>query len=325
MKKLIIQIPCLNEEKHIGSALAALPRTVPGFDRVEWLVIDDGSSDNTVAAARAAGADHVLRLFPHQGLARAFIAGLDRALALGADVIVNTDADNQYCADDIPRLTLPVLEGRADMVIGERPIETIGHFSAAKKRLQRVGSWVVRAASGTRVPDAPSGFRAMSANAARRLNVFSDYTYTLETIIQAGHKNMGVLSVPIRTNAFVRPSRLMKSTPRYIWRSLFTIVRIFVVYRPFQSFMAVGGVLFGAGLLIGTRFLYFFLTGAGGGKVQSLILASILLGIGFQTMLVAFMADLLAVNRRLMEDVQCRLRRGIASSYSPAGKEEPHA
>ena len=325
MKKLIIQIPCLNEEEHIGSALAALPRAVPGFDQVEWLVIDDGSSDNTAAAARAAGADHVLRLSPHQGLARAFTAGLDRALDLGADLIVNTDADNQYCADDIPRLTAPVLEGRADMVVGARPIETIGHFSAAKKRLQRMGSWVVRAASGTQIPDAPSGFRALSADAARRLNVFSEYTYTLETIIQAGHKNMSVLSVPIRTNAFVRPSRLMKSTPRYIWRSLLTIVRIFVVYRPFQFFMTVGGVLFGMGLLIGARFLYFFLTGGGGGKVQSLILASILLGMGFQNMLMAFMADLLAVNRRLMEDVQYRIKCMAVSRRAPEGKEEADA
>ncbi|HNR94045.1 MAG TPA: glycosyltransferase family 2 protein [Kiritimatiellia bacterium] len=322
MKKLIIQIPCLNEEEHIGHTLASLPRAVPGFDQVELLVIDDGSSDNTVAVARAAGADHVVSLSSHQGLARAFIAGLDRAVELGADVIVNTDADNQYCADDIPQLTLPVLEGRADMVVGERPIESIGHFSAAKKRLQRLGSWVVRAASGTQIPDAPSGFRALSADAARRLNIFSNYTYTLETIIQTGHKNMSVLSVPVRTNAFVRPSRLMKSTLRYVWHSLITIVRIFVVYRPFRFFMTVGGVLFGIGLLIGIRFLYYFMIGGGEGKVQSLILASILLGIGFQNMLVAFMADLLSVNRRLIEDVQYRLRCGEVYPRASGEKEK---
>jgi glycosyltransferase involved in cell wall biosynthesis len=305
--KLIIQIPCYNEAGTLAIALAALPREVPGFDSVEWLIIDDGSTDDTVAVARANGVDHVVRHTGNQGLARGFMTGLDTCLRLGADVIVNTDADNQYNADDIPALTKPILEHRADIVVGARPIETIEHFSPVKKMLQKLGSWVVRVASKTDIPDAPSGFRAMSRAAAQRLMVFNDYTYTLETIIQAGQKNMAITSVPIRVNDDLRPSRLVKSIPSYIKRSIVTIIRIFIIYRPFRFFGTIGAVLFGAGLLIGLRFLWKYLGGEGEGHVQSLILAALLVGMGFQTLLIAVVADLLAANRKLLEDVRFKV------------------
>jgi glycosyltransferase involved in cell wall biosynthesis len=307
--KLIIQIPCYNEAATLAVALKALPRHVEGFDRVEWLIINDGSTDNSVEVAKANGADHVVSFAKNQGLARVFMAGLDACIKLGADVIVNTDADNQYDARDLPLLVKPILDNKADLVIGSRPISEIKHFPLIKKQLQKLGSWVVRRASKTDIPDAPSGFRAMSREAAMRLNVFNDYTYTLETIIQAGQKNMAVMSVPVRVNEDLRPSRLVKSLSSYLRKSITTIVRIFVVYKPFRFFATIGAVLFSAGFAIGLRFLYYYLRDGGAGHVQSLIFASILLGIGFQTMLVAFLADLLAVNRRLMEDVQFRLRK----------------
>lgn len=306
--KLIIQIPCLNEAGTLAIALKDLPRQVPGFDAVEWLIIDDGSIDDTVRVARENGVDHVVRHTRNQGLARGFMTGLDACLRLGADVIVNTDADNQYNAQDIPALTAPVVAGVADIVVGARPIETIEHFSPIKKMLQKLGSWVVRVASKTDIPDAPSGFRAMSRSAAQRLMVFNDYTYTLETIIQAGQKNMAITSVPIRVNGDLRPSRLVKSIPSYIKRSIVTIIRIFVIYQPFTFFGTLGLVLFGAGFLIGIRFLWKYMGGEGEGHVQSLILAGVLLGMGFQTFLVAFLADLLAANRKLMEDVRFELK-----------------
>jgi glycosyltransferase involved in cell wall biosynthesis len=307
--KLIIQIPCLNEAGTLAIALRELPRAVSGFDAVEWLIIDDGSSDDTVQVARACGVDHVVSHTCNQGLARAFMTGIDACLRLGADVIVNTDADNQYNANDIPALTAPVVAGQADIVVGARPIAAIEHFSPIKKALQKLGSWVVRVASKTDVPDAPSGFRAMSRAAAQQLVVFNDYTYTLETIIQAGQKNMAITSVPIRVNGDLRPSRLVKSIPSYIRRSIVTIVRIFAVYRPFRFFAAIGLVLFSVGLAIGLRFVWQYLHGEGSGHVQSLILASALLVMGFQTFLVAFLADLLAANRKLLEDVRFRMRR----------------
>lgn len=306
--KLIIQIPCLNEAGTLAIALKDLPRQVQGFDTVEWLIIDDGSTDDTVRVARENGVDHVVRHTRNQGLARGFMTGLDACLRLGADVIVNTDADNQYNAQDIPILTAPVLAGVADIVVGARPIETIEHFSPIKKMLQKLGSWVVRVASKTDIPDAPSGFRAMSRSAAQRLMVFNDYTYTLETIIQAGQKNMAITSVPIRVNGDLRPSRLVKSIPSYIKRSIITIVRIFVIYQPFRFFGALGGGVFGIGFLIGLRFLLKYINGEGEGHVQSLILAGALLSMGFQTILVAFLADLLAANRKLMEEVRVDLR-----------------
>lgn len=308
--KLIIQIPCFNEEKTLPVTLRELPRSLEGFDSVEWLIIDDGSTDDTVAVAKANGVDHVVSFAKNQGLSRVFMAGLDACIKLGADVIVNTDADNQYSAKDIPLLIQPILDKKAELVIGARPISEIKHFPFIKKQLQKLGSWVVRLASKTSIPDAPSGFRAMSREAALRLNVFNEYTYTLETIIQAGQKNMAITSVPVRVNDELRPSRLVKSIPSYLQKSIITIVRIFVVYKPFRFFMTLGFLSVAAGLLIGLRFLYFyFVTGESTGHIQSLILASILFGFGFQTVLVAFVADLLAVNRRLLEDVQYRLRK----------------
>lgn len=307
--KLIIQIPCYNEAEVLPVTLAALPRAVEGFDTVEWLVIDDGSTDGTAEVARAHGVDHVVRHPHNRGLARSFMTGLDACLAHGADVIVNTDADNQYNADDIPLLTAPILAGTAEIVIGARPIRTIEHFSPAKKFLQRLGSRVVRMASKSDVPDAPSGFRAWSRQVAQWMMVFSDYTYTLETIIQAGQHNMAVVSVPIRVNGELRPSRLVKSIPSYIRRSIVTIIRIFVIYRPFRFFGTIGLVLLGAGFLLGLRFLYYYLTGDGGGHLQSVILAGALLIIGFQTILIAFVADLQAANRKLLEEIRFRARQ----------------
>lgn len=314
--KLIIQIPCYNEAGTLAIALAALPRQVPGFDEVEWLIIDDGSQDETVKVALENGVDHVVRHTRNQGLAKGFMSGLDACLRLGADVIVNTDADNQYNADDIPKLTAPILEHKADIVVGARPIETIEHFSPVKKFLQKLGSWVVRVASRTDIPDAPSGFRAMSRTAAQRMMVFNDYTYTLETIIQAGQRDMAITSVPIRVNEDLRPSRLVKSIPSYIKRSIVTIIRIFVVYRPFRFFGAIGAVLFGAGFLIGLRFLWYFMQGNGDGHIQSLILAGALLSMGFVTFLVAFVTDLLAANRKLLEDIRYVLKAGEVGHQS---------
>jgi glycosyltransferase involved in cell wall biosynthesis len=307
--KLIIQIPCYNEANFLPVVLHDLPREVDGFEKVEWLVIDDGSTDATVEVATAHGVDHIISFTKNQGLARGFLSGLDACIKLGADVIVNTDADNQYRAADIPSLVKPILEKRAEIVVGVRPIHEIKHFSPVKKILQRLGSRVVRFVSKTDIMDAPSGFRAISREAALRLNVYNDYTYTLETIIQAGQKNMSIISVPVHVNEDLRPSRLVVSIPDYIRRSLVTIIRIFVVYKPFRFFMTIGLLLFASGFLIGLRFLYYyFFTAGGGGHIQSLILVAILLGIGFQTMLSAFLADLHAVNRRLMEDIQFRMK-----------------
>lgn len=315
--KLIIQIPCLNEAKTLGIALAELPRSVPGIDKVEILIVDDGSTDDTVAVARAAGVDHIVRHPANFGLARAFMTGLDASLKLGADIIVNTDADNQYCAADIPALVAPILEGRAEYVIGTRPIARIEHFSPVKKFLQKLGSYVVRRISGTQVEDAPSGFRALSRDAAMRMNVFNRYTYTLETIIQAGYKNIPILCVPVRVNADLRPSRLVKSIPRYIQRSIFTMIRIFVVYRPFKFFFSIGTVFFLAGFLLGCRFLWYWLVGQGDGKTQSLILAAVLMLMGTVFSMMAFIADLLSVNRQLLEDIQYRQRRNCFDPMLP--------
>ena len=278
-----------------------------GFDTVEWLVIDDGSTDRTVEVARANGVDHVVRVHGNRGLANAFRTGIQASLDQGADVIVNTDADNQYCAADIPKLTAPVLAGEAEMVIGTRPITAIAHFSFQKKLLQKLGSWVVRTASHTPVADAPSGFRAFSREAAQRLNVFSDYTYTLETIIQAGWQRMRVVSVPIRTNADLRPSRLLKSITMYVRASAVTIVRVFVAYRPFHFFGIAGGLSVAGGLAIGLRFLWFYFNGQGTGHIQSLILTAVLLITGFLLLMVALLADLVSVNRKLLEKIDLRV------------------
>lgn len=309
MIKLIIQIPCFNEEASIGITLADLPRQITGVDVVEWLIIDDGSTDSTISMAIAHGVDHVLKLPRNMGLANAFTAGLDACIAFGADIIVNTDADNQYCAKDIPLLIIPILEGKADIVIGARPIDTMNHFSYTKKVLQKFGSWIVRLTSGTNTIDAPSGFRAISRSAAMQLHVFNQYTYTLETIIQAGLKGLIITSVPIRTNADLRPSRLVKSVSSYVRRSIFTILRIFMTYRPFRCFAVPGAISFGVGLIIGGRFLILFFSGNGSGHIQSLILCSLLLGVGFFLIIAGLIADLISVNRQLLERLDWRIKR----------------
>lgn len=308
-RKLIIQIPCYNEADTLAIALAELPREVAGFDTVEWLIIDDGSTDATVEVALANGVDYVARHTHNRGLAAAFLTGIDACLRNGADVIVNTDADNQYCAEDIPALVEPITQGRAEIVVGARPIVDIEHFSPIKKALQKLGSWAVRVASRTDIPDAPSGFRAMTRGAAMYLNVFNEYTYTLETIIQAGQRNMAITSVPVRVNEDLRPSRLVKSIPSYVQRSMMTIVRIFMTYKPMRFFMVPGMVVFLAGTLVGMRFLYFYAQGAGAGHIQSLILTAVLLLIGAQLMMFALIAELLGVNRKILEEVQWRVRK----------------
>lgn len=308
MTKLIIQIPCLNEAGTLDIALKALPREVPGFDTVEWLIIDDGSTDDTVKVARENGIDHVVQHTQNKGLAYAFMSGLDAALKLGADVIVNTDADNQYNAGDIPALVLPIIEKRADIVIGARPISEIDHFSPVKKSLQKLGSWVVRVTSGTDVQDAPSGFRAISRDAAKQMMVFNEFTYTLETIIQAGRRNLKIESVPVAVNEDLRPSRLFKSIPSYIQRSILVICRIFVIYKPMKFLSAIALMLLILGLIPGLRFVYFYMTGNGDGHVQSVILAGLLLNMSFFTFLIAVVADLISANRRLLEDIRVSTR-----------------
>jgi glycosyltransferase involved in cell wall biosynthesis len=307
--KLIIQVPCLNESGTLAIAINALPRQVPGFDQVEWLVIDDGSTDNTAELAKELGVDHIVRHPVNRGLATAFMTGLAACLRLGADVIVNTDADNQYQALDIPKLTVPILAGEADMVIGARPIDETEHFSWIKKKLQRLGSWAVRAASKTQVSDAPSGFRAISRQTAMQLNVFNAYTYTLETIIQAGLSNLRVLSVPIRTNADLRPSRLVKSISSYVKRSLLTIFRVFVTYRPMALFFWIGTAFALPGLAIGIRFLYFYLNAEGEGHIQSVVLASLCITLATLLYMMGLIADLVATNRKLLERINLRTWR----------------
>lgn len=314
MTKLIIQIPCYNEEATLGITLSELPRQLPGVDCVEWLIVDDGSRDRTVEVAKGCGVDHIIHLPTNQGLAKAFMAGLEGSLKAGADIIVNTDADNQYCAADIPKLIQPILSKEAEIVIGTRPIWDIEHFSPAKKLLQKIGSWVVRLASQTDIPDAPSGFRAFSREAAMRLNVFNEYTYTLETIIQAGQKGMAITSVPIRTNGYLRPSRLVKSIPVYIQRSIFTIFRIFMTYKPLRFFLLLGSFPFTIGFGLGVRWLIYFLMGTERTRIPSLILAAILMLMGFQLWVLGLVADLLAVNRKLLEEIQLRMRRAEMES-----------
>ena len=309
MPKLLIQIPCYNEEQALPRTLADLPRQVAGFDSVEWLVVDDGSTDRTAEVARQAGADHVVSLPRNQGLARAFQVGLEACLRVGADVIVNTDADNQYDATCIPALVAPIVAGRAQIVIGERPIMGVEHFSLVKKFLQRLGSAAVRIASKTRIPDAPSGFRAMHAEAALSLCVFSSYTYTLETIIQAGRKNMAIASVPVAVNGPTRPSRLVRSMPSYVRRSLLTIMRIFILYKPLRFFLYLGTLFALPGLVIGLRFLLLYLQGDGQGHVQSLILAGVLVLTAVVIYAAGILADLVAANRALLEEMRTRQLR----------------
>lgn len=311
--KVIIQIPCYNEEATLGLTLSQLPRRLPHVDAVEWLIINDGSRDRTVEVAKSSGVDYIINLKHNQGLAKGFMAGIEASLQAGADIVVNTDADNQYCADDISKLIQPIIDGSAEMVIGARPIQSIKDFSPIKKLLQKLGSLVVRFASKTDIPDAPSGFRAISREAALRLNVFNEYTYTLETIIQAGQRGMKITYVPIRTNPYLRPSRLVKSISIYVQRSIVTIIRIFMTYRPLQFFMMLGSVPFSLGFILCLRWLFLFWGIFGDNpakpRVPSLILAAILILIGIQLWIFGLVADLLAVNRKLLEDIQLRLRR----------------
>jgi glycosyltransferase involved in cell wall biosynthesis len=307
-RTLVIQIPCHNEEEVLPQVLASLPKKVDGIGRIIALVIDDGSTDRTVEMARAHGAE-VLRLPVKRGLARAFLAGLERAVSLGADIVVNTDGDNQYRGEDIPRIVEPIVRGQADLVIGTRPVASIQSFSPTKKLLQRLGSAATRLASGTTIEDAPSGFRAMTRDAAMRLHVFNRYTYTVETIIQAGQKGMSVTSVPVGVNPVTRPSRLMRGPASYIARQLNVMVRVFMTYRPFRFFAIPGIVIGGLGAMLLVRFLYFYATGGGRGHVQSVVIGSMLAGVGFALVIVGLVADLISVNRQLLEELDWRLRR----------------
>lgn len=307
--KLIIQIPCYNEAETLEIALNALPKHIDGIDVIEYLIINDGSKDNTVEVARNWGVNYIVNFRNNKGLARGFMAGIDACLRNGADIIVNTDADNQYNADDIEKLIQPILRKEAGMVIGERPIDETEHFSPLKKKLQHFGSWVVRKASKTDVPDAPSGFRAYSRSTAMRLNVINEYTYTLETIVQAGRNKMAVKSVPIRTNPELRESRLFHSMFGYVKKSMLTIVRAYMMYRPLAVFAAIASTFFGSGIVLGTRYLYYLKKGEGSGHVQSLILSSMLIIIGTLSGVVGLLADVISGNRKLIQEIQYQLRK----------------
>jgi glycosyltransferase involved in cell wall biosynthesis len=307
--KLIIQIPCFNEEMTLPATLGRLPRNIAGIDEIEILIINDGSTDKTAAGARECGVDHILELGQHQGLGAAFRAGLDHCLKLGADIIVNTDADNQYYGEDIEGLVRPILEGKADLVIGTRDIDSIRHFSVAKKCLQKLGSWVVRKAARASIQDATSGFRAFNRESALRTIVYSKFSYTLETVIQAGNSHLRVLTVPIRVNEKLRESRLANSSWQYLRRSTATILRIYAMYNPLRVFFCIGGFSFLMGFLLELRYLYFYFAVAAGGHIQSLILSAILMIVGFQIMVIGLIADLIGANRRLNEDILYRVRK----------------
>lgn len=308
--KLIVQIPCLNEEECLPVTVRDIPRHIDGIDQVEILVIDDGSTDRTVEIARQIGVDHIVKLKNKKGLAKAFSVGIDACLKLDADIIVNTDADNQYQGKDIPKLIKPILEGKADIVVGTRNIDENPEFSFIKKKLQRIGSWAVRQSSGTSIEDTTSGFRAYSKEAALSINIVSNYTYTLETIIQAGMKNLVITSVPIGTNKKLRESRLLSSIPKYIERSIITIVRMYAMFRPLKVFFYIGGSIFGIGVVLGLRFLYFYFTVPGRtGHLQSVIFAAVFLIIGFQLLMLGLIGDIISFNRRLIEDGLFRVRK----------------
>lgn len=317
--KLIIQIPCYNEAETLEIALNDLPKHIDGIDVIEYLIINDGSKDNTVEVARNWGVNYIVNFRNNKGLARGFMAGLDACLRNGADIIVNTDADNQYCGADIEKLIQPILNGTAGMVIGERPIDGTEHFSPLKKKLQHFGSWVVRKASKTNIPDAPSGFRAYSRHTAMRLNVYNEYTYTLETIVQAGRQKMAVTSVPIRTNAELRPSRLFNSMFGYIKKSILTIGRAFMMYKPLYFFSWIAGIFGVAGLALGIRFVVYFTMGSGAGHIQSLILASMLIIIAVLAGVIGLLADVISANRKLLEEIQFELRK---MDYGPGHEEQ---
>lgn len=307
--KLIIQIPCYNEAETLEITLNCLPKHIDGIDEIEYLIIDDGSKDNTAEVALNWGVNYVVRFRRNKGLAKGFMAGLDACLKNGADIIVNTDADNQYCADDIEKLVRPILEKKAHIVIGERPIDETEHFSPLKKTLQHFGSWVVKKASRANIPDAPSGFRAYTREAAMRINVINDYTYTLETIVQAGRDKMAITSVPIRTNPELRKSRLFNSMFGYIKKSMLTIIRAYLMYRPLFFFMTIGSIFGLGGIVFYIRFFIYWCMGNGSGHIQSLIFASTLLIIGFQTIVVGLLGDVISANRKILQDVQYHVRR----------------
>ena len=306
--KLVIQIPCLNEEESLPITLSALPKHIDGIDEIKVLIVNDGSTDRTIEVAKKHGISDFVNFTHNKGLAKAFSAGLNKALEMGADIIVNTDADNQYNASDIEKLVRPIIDGNADIVIGSRPVNKISHFSIIKKMLQNLGSFVMRCVSSTSVKDAPSGFRAFSRNAAIQMNIFDNYTYTLETIIQAKAKGLVIENVEIDVNPELRRSRLFSNMFVYIRRSIFTMLRMFIVYRPFRFFITVGILFLLAGLIPGVRFVWYFLTGDGQGHIQSLILAAILLLTGVQVSLIAVLSELIAINRKLLEDIQSRVK-----------------
>ncbi len=307
--KLIIQIPCYNEALTLPATLKALPRQLEGIDCIEWLIIDDGSTDQTAEIAREHGADHIVRLKKHAGLAAGFVAGLEACLKLGADLVVNTDADNQYHAEDIVHLIQPILEGKADLVVGDRGVSTTRNFSTFKRFLQRLGSWVIAKASNLDIPDATSGFRALSRDAALRTIVVSEYSYTLETLIQAGAHRTAVSYVPVRTNPQTRPSRLMRSIPHYLSNSTQTILRAYTMYRPMRVFSLISAIFVFLGMVLGLRFIIYWIQGQGSGHIQSLILTAVLIIVGFQTFLIGLVADLISFNRRIMEETLYRVRR----------------
>lgn len=320
--KLIIQIPCFNEEATLPATLLQLPRQIPGIDKIEVLVINDGSTDQTVPRARDLGVDHFVEFGSNQGLGTAFKTGLDACLKLGADIIVNTDADNQYFGEDIAVLVRPILQGEADLVVGTRDIDSIEHFSIAKKKLQKFGSWIVRKASGCDIQDTTSGFRAFNREAALRTIVYSKFSYTLETLIHAGSGPLTITHVPIRVNDKLRESRLAGSTWQYLKKSLVTLLRVYSMYNPLQVFLYLGGLTFLLGVALGTRYLYFYFSQGASGHLQSLILAAILMIVGFQIMVIGLVADLIAANRRLNEEMLYRLRK-IELQNSPAVADPP--
>jgi glycosyltransferase involved in cell wall biosynthesis len=320
LTKLIIQIPCLNEAETLPQTLRDLPVSIPGVDVIETLVVDDGSRDGTSDVARAHGVHHIVRFRRNKGLAAAFMAGIDAALKLGADYIVNTDADNQYAGADIATLLAPLISGEADICIGDRNIQAIAHMTASKKLLQRLGSSVVRGVSGTKVPDTTSGFRAYTREAALRMTLVSDFSYTLESLIQAGKRRMAVAHVEVRTNPRTRESRLFDSIFSYIKQSAATIVRIYASHEPLKVFSYIGLTIFGVGFIVSLRFLYYYLTGSGGGKLQSLILSAVLMIVGFQVVLIGLVADLISGSRRVLEDVLYRVR--LLELEQPTAEEE---
>ena len=307
--KLIIQIPCYNEAETLEIALNDLPKHIDGIDQIEYLFINDGSKDNTVEVAKKWGVHYIVNFKQNKGLAKGFMAGVSECLRQGADIIVNTDADDQYCGADIEKIVRPILDGKADIVIGARPIDQTEHFSPLKKKLQHFGSWVVRKASNTDIPDAPSGFRAYSREAALQLNVVNEYTYTLEQIVQAGRNKIAIMSVPIRTNDELRPSRLFSSMFGYIKKSMLTIIRAYVMYKPFRFFTGLGAIPLILGILLGIRYLILLAMGAGQGNIQSLILCSLLIMIGVLVIVLGVLADTIAANRKILQDIQYHVRK----------------